>query len=514
MSRAARGALIAAAVALGFGIRLWHARDTGFVHMDEVHTATDGLWSVWPYDAEARWRFVRGHVRDHPLLHLRDGRMMAWAGERPPHPGFGALVHGVVLGLRGSTDWSVAVRVVRVLNAVADSATIALLPLLVAAAGGGAAMGVGAAFLYAVFPPAVVFGSLANQEVLAVPLVVLALVLAAAPGAGFGRALAAGVATGLACAADRAGVAALAMTPIALAAGAARPAVALPAWAVAAVASLVALVEPVGWLVAMLTTTTWREPLAALRENAGWLVQSVRWYWTGFERHPTPLAPGLAYVNVVAAPLVFVAAAGAAVWTLVRRRWREVLAFWLPAALVLALVPPSNGVFRVHAAFPLACGGLVTAAASLGVLRTMLLVAVAAVVAVRPLLPDRLDADGRVDLVRVLATNPRHDEGAQLVAPGAPVRIALAAGEPPLVRRLWLAPGRWVLETSTDGWLHVEMDGKPVIVPGSHPRPVRRVEVDLEGRLHTIAISSPVAASRVFGITLRPAAPPGGQPVR
>jgi hypothetical protein len=262
----------------------------------------------------------------------------------------------------------------------------------------------------------------------------------------------------------------------------------------------------------MATTTTWREPLGALAGNAVWLGQPIGWYWTGFVRHPTPLAPALAYENVVVAPAVLVAAAAAGIIAVLRGRVREVLGVYLPSLAVLALVPPTSGVFRVHAVFPLACAGLGLALVRLGVLRGAALLALGALAGLLPLLPERPAADGRVDLARMLLANPQHNEGAQLVAPDEPVRIGLRAGEPPLVRRLWLRPGRWRLDLSTDGWLGVDIDGKPVIVPGSQPRPVRTAYVDLDGWLHTIAISSPISAGRLFAVTLWRAPDPVDSP--
>src|SRR5205085_6966114 len=125
------------------------------------------------------------------------------------HPCLVQYVAGPVVAMVRPASARQAVPIVRRMAAVADATTVLLLPSLATALGAPDAAGLGAAALYAVYPPAVAYGSLAYLDPALAPLLVLLLVrllATARTGAGW---VGLGIVTGLLISTKQVGLIAL-----------------------------------------------------------------------------------------------------------------------------------------------------------------------------------------------------------------------------------------------------------------------------------------------------------------
>src|SRR5262249_35579298 len=151
--------------------------------------------------------------------------------------------------------------------------------------------GLAAAALYAVFPPAIVYGSIANLDPFLAPLLVALLVLVLRPGATRRRWLLAGVVTGLLISAKQPGLVALGLVPLL----AWREVGGLVVWALAAGVVVVALISPTAYLEGLRQPSDPYvqlrfQPVDFLAGNLAALAQPSTWYWLSFSYHGRPLA--------------------------------------------------------------------------------------------------------------------------------------------------------------------------------------------------------------------------------
>jgi hypothetical protein len=504
-----RALLLGLCVAVGLGLRLWSAQTT-VKHGDEYHYVSDAGWSVKAIPGDWRWSFVHAHGLDHRYLDWKRSKLNAWRDERAPraaHPFLFPLVTGTVFLVAPPPSLDVAIERGRVVNAVADSTTILLLPLLTSGLGAGPGAGLLAAALYAIFPPAATYAGIALLEPMSAPLVVLALALLLRRRERLAPALGAGVATGLLLNTEIWSVALLPVLVAVLLSERSHRLRDLVAWLAGGIVAFLVVTSPAAWLASATAdpfrTLSWDLP-RTLRENLAWVVDTQRWYFLGFAKHGFPMAWGLARYHGVVTPVLLALFAFAALATVVRLRGRELVALYLPVVLLLALTPPSDGVFRLHPAFPLVCAASATALASLGVLGRLLVLVPATVVGLLPVMPDRLNEYGQVNLANMLLVNPGVEAPYNFYTPENPLRIHLAPGME-LTRRIWLPPGRYDVRVLADGWPEVQLDDH-LIIKGEITFGVRKRgdTVDLHGWVHTLRLTSPIAISKYGAVVIRP----------
>lgn len=501
---------------LGLGLRLWSA-ETTVRHADEMHYASDAGWSVRPLPDSWRLAFVREHALGHPSIDWNANQLVRAGdrpGARPGHPFLFPLVTGLVFAVAPPANLDAAVHTARLVNAVADASTIVLLPLLTGGLGAAPAAGVVAAACYAIFPPAAAYAGIALLEPMSAPLLVLALALVVRRRDRVGPVVGAGVATGLLLCTEIWSVTALPALGLLLLVDGKHRVRDLVAWLVASVATACAVTSPAAWM-----TSFGGDPFRTirfdvhptLRANLGYVADTQQWYFLGFGKHGYPMAYALARLHGFLTPVMLTAFVACAAVTIIRQRTRELLALYLPVLLLLAFAPPSDGIFRHHQAFPLVCAALGTALAALGARRAFVLLVPATAVGLLPVMPDRLNASGQVDLADLLVVNPGVQAPFSFYGSDNPLRIGVAPGMA-LTRRLFLPPGRYDVVVQAEGWPEVEIDGQ-VIVKGelaSGPRK-RGDSVYLDGWIHTLHLRSPVAQSRYGAVVVRPT-PPEGPP--
>ncbi len=508
--------ILLAALLVGAGVRA-HTAVTSAVHGDEAHFASDACWLAAPLPFADGVRFLRTHPHVHVRLDPATGARTPWPTTgrnlQGAHLSLHAWVTGPVMAALAPPDQRGRVLVGRMVNVAADSATILLLPRLVALLGGSPAAGLLAAGLYAVFPPAIIYGSISNLDPFLAPLLVLLLVLVLPPAGSMTRWALAGAVSGLLLSAKHTGLLALIVVPIlgwrhrgwrhggwregGWREGGWRDARRAAAWGMATLLVVVALVDPLAYLGGMLGPhDPYVQPQLRLRPltfaagNLSYLAQPSSWYWLSYSYHGRPLAPDVAVAHhVLTAPylVLYVLALPLFVRT---RRWRVLAALYLPVAVLLAAIPPSNGLSRFHLAGPLVCGAVALALAGGGLRRRAALLAVAALAAAVPLMPARLGATGSLDLGDLLRANPRvmQPQTYYSTLKGRALRVHLAPGTR-LVRRLWLRPGRYVVTTAATGPVALALDGRSVQVADGAP-----AELDAVGWVHRLELSSPLPA--------------------
>ena len=490
-------------VLLGGGLRALNVV-TAFVHPDENHYAEDASWLVAPLPLGTAIHFLRDHPGVHYRLSPDTGALAPWPTTGPNLLGGHLPLHAYVAGLAIAavrpTSLLATTLVARAVDAIADTATIALLPALLAVLGGSAGAGLAAAALYAVFPPAIVYGSLANLDPFLAPLMVALIVVVLRASDRNGRWIAAGVLTGLLASAKQPGLLAFGLVPLL---GWRHPR-GLVIWGVTAAVVVVLLVSPAAYLQGLRQPSDPYlqlrfEPLTFIAGNLVALGQPSTWYWFSFDYHGRPLAYPFAHVHQVVTPIYllgYALALPALAWT---RRWRALLALFGPTAFLFAFIQPSNGTSRFHMVAPLVCAAMAMAASVVPRRGLLVLAALALVVALAPLLPSRPGGDGAVDLGDVLFWNPQAPQPYAFYSPwkGRSVLVRVEAGVP-LSRRLWLPAGPYEVAVRSDGPVDVALDGKPAVANGAGRGAVT------VGRFPRIALSTPSSA-RLKEITVRPA---------
>src|SRR5262249_7464230 len=161
---------------------------------------------------------------------------------------------------------------------------IYLLPSLATALGASAATGLVAAGLYAAFPPAIAYGSIANLDPLLAPLIVslLAGVLSPPPRRrGWVRA---GIITGVLAGAKPTGLIALVLVPLLSALRPPSRFRGLVVWAVATAVTITLFTNPVAYLNGLRATSersveTETRPLANLVANVRYATRPDGYYW-------------------------------------------------------------------------------------------------------------------------------------------------------------------------------------------------------------------------------------------
>lgn len=484
------------AVAVGLALRLANAA-TAVVHGDERHYVTDAYWTVAPLRLDDAVRFLRDHVgTDHLQLDPSTGMLDRWPQSGPAritaHPCLYQYVTGLVFLAVKPASTESAVMIGRVVSALADTATIVLLPALATALGATRSVGLVAAGLYAVFPPAAVYGSIANLDPLLAPLLVLLLLAVLHPGPGAAVWVRAGVVTGLLASVKQTGLVALLLVPMASALRPGPRLRGLALWAATAAVVIAVFTNPIAYLdgVRAVSGRHLRAeggPLTNLAGNLRFLAQIDAYYWLGFSTHGQPLAPLLARVHRVLTPaylmvyLAGLAIAGGA------GQVRRLVALYLPAVLVLAFVPPSNGMWRLHILWPLVCCAAAVQTAFLARPARTAVVVLGVVSGLLALLPQRPGVAGTVDLDDLIFMNPQARQPIGFYGPRNPEALAvkLRPGMT-ITRRLWFAPGAYQVGMTAAGVPRLSLDGREVLAGGA-----TRASVELSGFVHTLAIDFP-----------------------
>ncbi len=479
----------------GVALRAYTAA-TVSIQGDERHYVGDACWLTAPMSLADRLRFLRNHPHVHMRLDPATGVQTPWptTGDRVwgGHLVLHAYVTGVVLRVVGPASANAQVRIGRAVNLAADSTGILLLPRLLTALGSGPVAGIMAAGLYAVFPPAVVYGSLANLDPFLAPLFLASIALVLSPGGGAGRWVVAGVVSGLLLCAKQTGLIVLGVVPLL---GWRQGWRRLAAWATTAALVIVLVVNPVEYVAGLRTPS---DPYLALRfrpietvaGNLGYLSQPSLWYCLSYSYHGRPPAAQVAPVHHVLTPAYLVIYALALPLLAFRRRGRALAILYGPVASMLVFIEPSNGVWRFLLAAPLLCAGVALALVEVPLRTRAGVLGVALLAALLPIAPARPPASGTVDLGDLLFMNPRSEqpEGFYPRWRGKILHVHLA-NDAPLDRRLWLRPGRYQVDVTAAGSLQVALDGRPALEVGS-----RHGETRLTGWLHALELSSPSEA--------------------
>jgi hypothetical protein len=493
-SSAVRSVALVVVTLLALVLRLWNAH-TATVHSDELHYVGDAYWAASPLPLADGLAFLRGHPRHHDRLDPDTGTRTPWAvngrTRRNSHPCLFAYVTGTVFAVARPSSMAHAVEVGRRVNAIVDALTVPLLPWLTTALGAGLGAGVLAAALYAVFPPAVTYGSIANLDPFLAPLFVLLLVLALRPTDTPRRWLGLGVVTGLIVSAKQTGLVALVVVPLAAIVLGPRSLRGLLLWLVATLAVVAVFTDPLAyaWRLAHPETavdTLTFAPVARLVANVRAVARPSAYYWLSFSRHGRPLALAMVRLHYVLTPAYLVLGAIALAATAVRRETRLLVAVALPVVLLFAFMLPSDALWRFHVLSPLLCALVASEMPSLPSWVRVPALVVALLAGTAVFWPARPDAAGGLDLGDLLFFNPELHERPSFWRPWSrPLRIHLGAGET-LDRLVWLAPGRWALTAVTDGPVVARLDDQIVLRDGD-----RAGEIDVVGHVHRLDVAFP-----------------------
>ncbi|MEW6270084.1 MAG: glycosyltransferase 87 family protein [Thermodesulfobacteriota bacterium] len=487
---------LAAILVLGAGLRVWNAA-TAFVFSDERHAVSDAF-ALASLPAGDALRFLRYHPRDHLRLDPATGALAPWSDwgkdARLGHPCLFDYVAGVVIRLVRPGWPEPALLLGRLVNAAADTVAVGLLPRLVGQLGGGTACGLLAALLYAVFPPAVTYGSIGNFDPFLAPLAVLLAITLLDPRPGLGPWVRAGIVTGLLAAAKQTGLLAMVLVPIARS-GQRGWSRGMLAWGVTSLVVLACFTSPTAYLDGLLHPSheVGRVRVygaSKIAHQLSLLYDPASYFYLSFSWHGAPLAPLMARSHYVLTPAYLALFAIGAAAALAGRRARELFVLWGPAVLLLVAVDSSLFMWRYQLAYPLLCAGaayeLVRLGRKAGVAAGLAALALGASV----LLPQRAGRNGALDLGSLLLMNP------QVPQPQGRFRIVCRPAWS-FERRLWLPAGEYDVAVRTTGPLpRLVLDGRPVDLG---PRPVR---VELTGRLHQLRLSCS-AETTVRAIVLR-----------
>jgi hypothetical protein len=485
--RLRHGALLLV-LACGLALRVANAR-TAVVHGDEEHYAGDAMWSLSPLGASERLHFLYNHPHEHPRLDPTTGERTRWGANggvaRLGHPSLFAGVAGAVFALTKPATLGDAVFQARLVNAVADTVAIGLVAVLTSRLGGGPATALLAAGLYAVFPPAATYGSLAYPDAFMAPLLLLVLIAVAG-----GRWLAAGLATGLLLATKQSGAVALVLVPVLWAVSPGRRTTDVVRWALATLLVASTLVNPAAWIdsirhpsrpVGVVQT----DPLRTLAGNVDAVARPSTYYWLSFAHHGRPPAPLLAHANQLVTPAYLSLYAVGLVAALGRGRTRRLAFLYVPALLALAFVLPSNGMWRLHFLFPLVCaaaaGTFAEGPRALGIIA----LAVGLLGGASSLLPQAPGPHGEVTLGDLLFMNPGLEDRTGFYDRWRPLVVRFRPGGEAR-RSLWVAPGRYRLTVQGTGRFDVAVDDRDVVWGG-----MVEGELTLAGRLHELRIVAP-----------------------
>lgn len=505
--RAARRAQVAAlalVAVVGLLLRLWNA-STARTHDDEMHYAEDAMWGLSPLSAGAALSFLRHHPRDHLRLDPGTGALRPWgrpaAGEiaRLGHPCVLQYAAGLVTAAVAPASVRQAVLVGRQLNAVLDTTTILLLPDLAVALGAAPATGLLSAALYALYPPAVSYGSLDYLDPPLAPLLVLLLLgilNVSRTGTGW---LSLGAVTGLFLGTKQVGMIALVLVPVAIGLLGPRSVRGLASWAVATLVTVTLFTDPVAYFEGLLHPSRpigqlRLDPVTYVAGNVAFMAQPSAYYWLSFSRHGEPLAPLMSRVHPVLTPAYLVAYALGLATAVAGRAGRRLLILYLPALPLLAFILPSDGLWRFHLLAPLVCLG---AACALTAPSGAAVLAAAGLAGMTAFLPAHPAADGQLGLGDLLRMNPQARQRQGFYDAAHPLAVQLAPGVA-LDRLVWLSPGRYEVSVQASTAPAVGLEGRPVPAGGS-----TSAEVELHGFFHRLTVALPLGGD-LEAVSIRP----------
>jgi hypothetical protein len=495
--------ILALIVALAVALRAWNA-GTAVFQPDEPDLMEDAAWSVSPLPLGTAIDFLRRHPRDHLRLIPGTSTLVPRGPENPGHLGLYPFLMGLVVYVAQPHGLREAVLLGRAANILADGLVIALVPRIVAGLGGSVEAGLLAAALLAFYPPAIVYGSTANLDpLLALFLALLVLDLLRPPR--HATWLLAGILTGLCVGEKQTGLVALAWVPLVWLLASARRPGALLAWALPTVALAILIADPLAYLDALRHPThpfveLTFDPVHKVVGNVAWLAEPSSYYSLSFSRHAEPLAPLFARVHRLVTPGYLLLFAAGLAGALVRAEPKSLLFAVVPVLMVLAFIQPSDGMWRFHLLCPLVASLAALEITRLSARWRRSLLVVALAVGLVPLLPQRPQAGGAVDLGELLFMNPhaRQQPGFYAWWKMTPLVVTLPPGVE-LRRMLWLAPGPYDVTALARGDARVEIDGHEVLPPGTTGR------VELDGHLHRLAVSLP-QGGLLAGLVVAPAA--------
>lgn len=474
---------------VGLALRFLNV-NTAIFHHDEEHYVGDATWARFHPIPPGTLHFLRSHPKPHPRLNYETGVIDLWPADHRLNQGHPALYAEVVgllfLGLQPAWPEH-ALRVGRTVNAVVDAMGILLLPGLATALGGSPATGLLAAALYASYPPAITYGTIGNIDPPLAPLMLLVLSLLLTGNGGFRHASLLGLATGLLINVKQTGLVALVCVPVAgLLLGRLRVRDLLT-WAAVTAVVTTALTDPMSYIDSLVRPThamgtLQLTPFATVLGNLDWLAHPSRWYWLSFSFHGKPLSSMFARIHHLLTPTFLVVFAAAFVASVGRWRWRELLVVWLPVALTLAFIPPTNGVWRLHLISPLLCLGAALLLGRMWWWSRIGLVLVGFAFGVAMVLPPWSGFGGPIDFGDLLFMNPASEQPSYFLRSGISVVPDTA-----LTRRYWSPAGRYRVAMDGDPGIEVQLDGQPVT--GS------TAAIELSGRLHRLVVSARLPAT-------------------
>lgn len=493
-------------LAVALMLRIWNAQ-TAVPNPDERHYASDGLWAHVELSDWSAVDFLRDHAFVHRRIDPTDYGVDLWprAESRQSflaHPALQAWLLGSVLATLERPSIDTAITWLRGFDAVADASVVVLLVPFVLALGGSESAALGAAALYAVFPPAVVYGSLANQDAFLAPLLLLTLLSVLGAGSGLGAWTGAGLWTGLAIAGKASGVVLIPVVAIVVLAR--RPTGwprGLLVWGFVATAVVCVFVDPAGYArlfldpsIKMASVTL--APWTRLVGNLSFLSDVSGYYLLSFWQHGEPWAPALARIHPLVTPLFHALWVAGLAALVARRRIQVLIVLAAPVLLLLTSMNPTDGMWRVHLLGPLAMALIAIGWTSMPRGARAVVLAAGLVLALRPVLPARPDAHGNIDLGNVLFANPAHHQRSTVyrALKGNPVVLALKPGET-LSRTLWLTAGRYDVTVVASAPALAQLGS--MSWPAFDAAPVR---VEVSGpfsRLSLAALDSPSAVKRV-----------------
>lgn len=501
--------MTALAVAVGLTLRLATAI-TSYPHPDEEHYVEDAMWAYGHFDNVSLLEFLREHPRTHYRLSFPDLAISVWP---PPfegrgrfgrigHPTLQAWIWGAMFAVHQPESLQSAVRTARVVNALADTSAIALIPVLIALLGAATTAGAVGAWLYALHPASVAYAGIANQDPILAPLLLLTAI-------GSLRAVrvrswvCVGVATGLLVAAKQTGLVVLLLVPLWVLQRARLPTVVrmLPIWGTAALATASLFVNPLAYFDAVLHPAfrmgaVGATPWSRAWSNLGYLIDIGHYWGIGFDLHGGPPEWLMARPHAVLSPAYLLVSAIAFLIAVLKQRRIEFAVIWLTVIFALASMPPTDGMWRMHMLWPLVCTGIACSVGGVVRVGRIAIAAASAIVMLAAFAPAYPTSDGNIRLADIAFANPG------VTLPYNVHRTGLVLQLPPgsqVSRTVLLAPGRYtVLIDATESPLF-EFGDESWVAFSTTP-----TEIELSGWVHSLKLSCQDQGSAVRSIRLVP----------
>ena len=380
--------------------------------------------------------------------------------------------------------------------------------VLAAALAGSSGAGLLAAALYALYPPAITYGSLAYLDPLLAFFVCAALTLAVTRPVSW---FAVGMLVGAAISTKQSGLVALALVPLA---GMACSTLTLRgAFTFALACTLVFLCfnNPQTYLAGLLDPIDpygqlRPSPLDSFKRNMSFLASPDSYYWLSYTKHGRPYAAELAPYHYLLTPAYLAAFALSTLHALSTRAGRVLATAYAPILVTLALLPPSDGAWRVQMLSPLLCCAIAYSSFELRKGGRIVLAMAAVAATAWALVPAPLSESGQLSLGDLLRRSEVTDQPIAVYRRyrGEPVRVHLAPSES--VRyRFRAKPGKYRFTVEATGWNAVEIDGSGVFVGASGSE-----TTTLSGHFHEIEIK-PTKTAVLSELMLSPIEQPATQ---